>query len=152
MNSISRVLTSIKPSEWKHELGDISYWTFEKLPPQVSSPTCVFTIRARVNSSMLPGFEKVYAEWNVDQVDLGKKEFIEQSDPESAYMNFVKGNFAVFMSDAAKKIAKNAALKAGIILPKKANPLIVDKKHQGQMDKFNNLLHSYQQRKNRYGV
>lgn len=149
MQKISRVLQSIKTHEWRKELGEIQYWQFHKLNPVVDSPTCVFTVRATINSNMLPGFEHIYAEWHVDQVDLQRKEFINKSDPESAYIEYIKERFGAFMADSARKVANNAALKAGLILPKHATPQVLDRKHQGQVDKFNNMLYAYRQRKKR---
>ncbi len=149
MKQISRVLSEIKFKDWTPKLALMENWDFRKLNPQSTSPTCVFTIRAQCK---LDGFEQIFAEWNVDQKDLQRKEVAFQSDPESAYVNFVKAHFNDFMADVAGKFARHLAKQAGLILPVQAKGIeIVDSKHQNQMNQFKNLMHDHKQRKKRWG-
>lgn len=146
MHKISKVLDSIHWKDWNPKLADMEYWRFEKVMPQSTSPTCLFTVRAQCT---LDGYEKIVAEWNVDQADLRRKEIAHLSDPEEAYVNFIKAHFNDFMADVRIKFAKYTAKMAGIILPQQMGPKIVDGKHQRQMDAFKNMMYDYRQKKAR---
>lgn len=148
MHQINKVLSQIKHRDWNPLLADVhNNWKWEKLPKQSASPTCVFTIRARC---ILDGYDQIFAEWNVDEKDLQRKEIVGLSDPESAYMQFVQAHFSDFMVDVKMKLARHAAKLAGITLPKGNGPIIQDSKHQRQMNDFKNLMHEHRQRKKRW--
>lgn len=147
MKQISKVLDSIKYKDWNPKLADMENWRFVRVPKQIDSPTCVYTIRANCT---LDGFDQIFAEWNVDQVDLQRREIAHLADPDEAYMNFIKAHFNDFMADVRIKFARHAAKQAGLILPNHLKtPTIEDSQHQGQMNKFKNLMHSYRQKKAR---
>jgi hypothetical protein len=147
MKQISRVLDSIKYKDWNPKLADMSSWRFERVPKQISSPTCLYTIRAQC---ILDGYDQIFAEWNVDEVDLRRREIAHLADPDEAYMNFIKAHFNDFMADVRTKFARHAARQAGLILPNHAKtPQIMDSKHQSQMNQFKNLMHNYRQKKAR---
>lgn len=144
--NISKVLDTIQWKDWNPKLADMENWRFEKIPPNKRNKTCVFSVVAQCT---LAGYNHITADWDVDEVDLRRPEIAHLSDPEEAYVNFIKAHFNDFMADVRLKFARHMAKQAGLILPKKANPTIIDGQHQRQMDKFNNLMYDYRQKKAR---
>jgi len=123
MISIDDLSRQISIKDWDDRLAKISTWRFDKVKSRSNSPTCLFTIVIRVDPNVVPGFEKVMTELHVDQNDLMRPEFRNQSDPESAYVNYAKaqfsGNFLVKMAQAMINHRARAAASASSALIKK---------------------------------
>lgn len=93
----------ITPDEWRDELGDIANWSFERVEKQIPSPTCLFSVEIRLR---LPGFEKVKEVYHVDEADIRQNPFSKLSDPEDAYVKYMRAQFRINVLEKAVKAIK----------------------------------------------
>lgn len=122
--SVEDLSSQITVKDWDDRLGSIKAWKFRAIPKQHPSPSCVFTIEISIDPNFLPGFDKIKSYIHVDEVDLMRPEFRNQSNPEQAYINSAKAQFATNllhrMTTAVLKHRVQLAAKAsGILLAKK---------------------------------
>jgi hypothetical protein len=90
--TVPEMFRNISPSDWKDEIADISNWEFERIDKAHPSPTCVFSVRIKLR---LPGYDKVQDLHHVDVVDMNQGVFATQSNPEAAYINYMRSQFRI---------------------------------------------------------
>lgn len=146
----------IKESEWNDGIADASNWKFFKLDrisrghDEKVAPTTVFVVRADL---MLLGFEKVSEFWKVDERDLMREDIKCHPDPEEAYVEYIKANFAMYLEQLKQAVTKWKLYKMGLFKPKPRilYPEAVDYQHEKQLNNFKNQVHERKQRLKKLG-
>lgn len=154
---VHQVMQQIKLSEWDDGIADISNWRFLKLDKysrghdaQVADST-LFVVKGELR---LLGFEKVGAIWVVDEVDLKRADIGAHDDPEEAYMNYIKLNFGIYLSQVGQAVGKYKLHQMGLFQPKKPVWFPEARTHQEElnMNAFKNKLHERKKRLRKQGL
>jgi len=104
----------------------------------------------------LLGFERIANYWKVDVNDLEQEPFRGMSNPEEAYINYIKEHFFQHVLRAQKAVKKMKIIAerngSRLVLPGTRNfPKAVNSQHERQLNDFRNLLWKNRQRKKRWG-